>query len=116
MNVSRIAKVLGWIVLALTALAVQGYAVFWFGGYPGAYLSRIGLECTAVPVFIELVLFVVTMMHLDRLHAGAVANPHSLLGQALRQGDVPPPPLPYGDDKISESQTAVTDMRRKPHG
>ena len=62
-------------------------------GYGGSFLSVTGLECVAIPAGVELVLLVVTLKNLDELHSRSVSNPHSLLGQALRN-DAGRPPAP----------------------
>ena len=76
-----------WVLGALGVLwiPIQGYLVFlWFGH--GQFLSQSGIECTVIPVFVELVVAVTSAMHFDRIHSGAVANPHSPIGQKLLNG------------------------------
>ncbi len=89
----RAVTICGLIVLGLAAAALQGVAVFWFGGYGGSFLSVTGLGCVTIPLGVELVLLVVILKNLDELHSRTVSNPHSLLGQALRS-DAKTPPAP----------------------
>ncbi len=84
-----------WVLGALGVLwiPIQGYLVFlWFGH--GQFLSQSGIECTVIPVFVELVVAVTSAMHFDRIHSGAVANPHSPIGQKLLNGSGRPPAPP----------------------
>jgi len=93
MSVPRAVKFGLAIILASVAALFQGWAVFWIADYGGPFASRTGLACVGVPLLVELVVFIVAMRNLDQLHANAVANPHSLLGQSLRR-DTPPAPPP----------------------
>jgi hypothetical protein len=94
----RVVKKWLWIpfaVVAGVAVAVlQGLAVFAFEGFDGSFLSVTGAECVAIPAAVELVLLVVILKNFDELHSRSVSNPHSLLGQGLRNdaGRAPAPP------------------------
>ena len=95
MSALRVAK---WGLLgALGALLAvgQGLAVFWYMEPSGPFLGRAGVQCTGIPLLVELVLLVVTIKNLDTVHANAISNPHSLIGQSLRpdarQSAAPPP-------------------------
>ncbi|MGO9047824.1 MAG: hypothetical protein ACLQFW_13220 [Xanthobacteraceae bacterium] len=95
---SRIAPRL-WIPLAVVAAVavalLQGFGVFTFEGFGGSFLSFTGAKCVAIPLGIEAVLLVVILKNLDELHARSVSNPHSPLGQALRNdANAPPAPPP----------------------
>lgn len=88
-------RVFGWIALALIAIPLQGFAVFWFRETSGSFFSQTGLECTLVPVVVELVAAIATAVHYDRIHSTAVPNPHSLIGKTLRDDcQQPPSPTP----------------------
>lgn len=105
-----------WAALGVAAAALQGLAVFRFREFPGPFLSLTGLECAAVPLIVELVLAVVVIKNLDELHARSVANPHSLLGQALRQDGANPPPPPAARDAWTggfEDMNDASDKMRK---
>jgi len=86
-------KTLGLAVLVAAAIVFQGFVVFSVRGN-GTFASQTGLECTVVPAFIEFVVFVVAAMQYERIHTGAVSNPHSLIGKTLRRdaGHAPEPP------------------------
>jgi hypothetical protein len=91
-----------WIPLAVLAgvavALLQGLAVFAFEGFAGSFLSLTGAECVAGALGVELVLLVVILKSLDDVHSRTVSNPHSLLGQALRnETKTPPAPPPTRD-------------------
>ena len=90
----RAIKILPWILLGAVVAVLQGLAVFAFEGFGGSFLSVTGLKCIAIPAGVELVLLVVILKNFDELHSRSVSNPHSLLGQALRNdaGRAPAPP------------------------
>jgi len=87
-----------WIPLAVVAgLAVallQGFAIFAVEGFYGSFLSITGAKCVAIPLGVELVLLVVILKNFDELHSVKASNPHSLLGQALRNDGAHPPAPP----------------------
>jgi len=94
----RVAK---WGLLAVLGglgAVAQGRAIFWYMEPSGPFLGRAGLQCIGIPLLFELVLLVVFLKNLDQIHAGAVSNPHSLLGQSVRndsrQSAASPPPSP----------------------
>ncbi len=78
-----------WITLALIAVPLQGWLAYLYVELRGDFLGIAGLKCTVGALAFDLVLLVVTLKNFDQVHASAMANPHSLLGQSLRQG----PPL-----------------------
>ena len=88
-----------WIALAVVAgLAVavlQGLGVFVFEGFAGSFLSVAGFKCVAIPLGVELALAVVILKNFDELHSIKASNPHSLIGQSLRndaaRAPAPPP-------------------------
>jgi hypothetical protein len=82
-------KYLGLAVLVVAAIPTQGFIVFSFLGQ-GSFFGRSGLVCTVSPIFVELVVLVVAAMHFERIHSSSVANPHSLIGQALRKETTDP--------------------------
>lgn len=84
---------LRWIALAVAALPLQGFLVFSLWG-KGNFLSPSGAKFTLGCLAVDLVIGVVAAMHYERLHSGAVANPHSLIGQTLRRDAVQPPAPP----------------------
>ena len=91
-----------WIPIAVLAgvafALLQGVAIFAFEGFAGSFLSGTGAECVAVPIGIELVLLVVILKNLDEVHSRAISNPHSVLGQQLRnKTKTPPAPPPTRD-------------------
>ena len=87
-------KTRDWVALALVAIPLQGFVVFWLRQTGGSFFSQAGLECTVVPVFIEVVVGIATAIHYERIHSGAVANPHSLIGKTLSNNSPQPPPPP----------------------
>jgi hypothetical protein len=90
----RATKFLLWATLGTGFILGQGYLIFLFQSYDTPFASLNGLRCVVVPLLIEAVIGVVTLRNVDQLHANAVANPHSLLGEALRKGNPPPPSPP----------------------
>ncbi len=86
-------RILGIIALGAVAAVLQGLAVFAWLGKAGSFLSPTGLGCIAAPLVVELVLAVVVLKNMHELHTHAVSNPHSRLGQALRD-DAKAPPVP----------------------
>lgn len=87
-------KIFGWIVLLTVAIPLQGVAVFWLRQSGGSFFSQVGLECTLFPAVIELVVAVATAIHYERIHSGAVGNPHSVIGKTLRNDAAQPPAPP----------------------
>jgi hypothetical protein len=94
----RTAKILLWTVVGTAAAVGQGYAIFLFQNYDGSFVTALGAKCILFPALIEVVIGVITLRNVDQLHANAVANPHSLLGEALRKGSDPPPSPPAARD------------------
>jgi hypothetical protein len=82
------------IVAGIAAAILQGWLVFLWQEFPGPFLSLTGFKCVAVPLFVEAVVAVVAFGRYDELHARAISNPHSLLGQALRDDAGRPPDPP----------------------
>ena len=85
--------VAGYVVAGIAFVVLQGWIVFFFMEFPGSFLSLTGLKCVAVTLLVEGIVGVVAFTKYDELHARAVANPHSPIGQALRN-DAPKPPEP----------------------
>ncbi len=115
MNARRIGKWVVLIVLGAAAAVAQGLAVFWYMEPHGLFLGRAGLQCTAIPLLVEVVLLVVTMKNLDQLHASAISNPHSLFGQSLRDDTgkpaaSPPPTRSAWDGQFEDPAKAADKM------
>ena len=99
---------------------LQGLVVFAFEGFAGSFLSVTGAECVAVPVGVELVLLVVILKNLDEVHSRTISNPHSVLGQALRnETKTPPAPPPTRDawnGGFEDMDSASDKMSKRPLG
>lgn len=110
MSVRRAGKLGLWFVLGALGALTQGFAVFWYFEPYGPFLGRGGLECTVIPLVIEVVVLVLSLKNLDHLHASAISNPHSLLGHSLRNDAArPPPPARSAWDGQWEDPTQAAD-------
>jgi hypothetical protein len=119
MGVLRVAKWGLWVVLGTLGAVGQGLAVFWYMEPHGPFIGRAGLQCTGIPLLIELVLLVVTLKNFDQIHASAVSNPHSLIGQSLRNdahqsAAAPPPTRTAWDGEWEDANHAADKMSGKP--
>ena len=114
----RAGKFLLWATLGTGFILGQGYAIFLFQNYSTSFASLSGLKCVVFPLLIEAVISVITLRNVDQLHANAVANPHSLLGNALRKGSHPPPSPPAAreawDGHWEDTDQAADRMSGKP--
>jgi hypothetical protein len=120
---NRLIKLSPWIALGLLAALLQGLIVFAFWGAPTPFLSITGLGCVLIPLGVELVVAVVAFQKLDEIHGQAVANPHSVLGQALRKDpsraaaapSAPPPTREAWKGGFEPMDSAADSMSRKDH-
>jgi hypothetical protein len=78
-----LSKIIVGILLGLAAAVLQGWAVFLWQQFPGPFLSLTGFKCVVVPLFIEGVVGVVTLIKINELYLHASTNPRGPLSRAL---------------------------------